>query len=109
MNTEETMPSTPMTRMIAECNSDEVIIGERISAVLEFLTLRSVMDGPYKIYTDDKSAVAIFAANDDVEAVVKGLPDNVKDWNDMPMDDVEEFDTDRDPGDEQEPDNEPAA
>lgn len=91
--------TTPLQRMIAECGADEVLIGERISAVLEFLTMRAVLDAPFTIFTDDKQAVAIFAANDDVAKIVETLPDNVKEWDSFVESD--EFTTNADPGDEQ--------
>jgi hypothetical protein len=90
---------TPLKKMITECNADEVLIGERISAVLEFLTMRAVLDAPFTIFTDDKQAVAIFAANDDVATIVEGLPSNVKQWDDVA--ETDEFTSNADPGDEQ--------
>lgn len=91
---------TPLQKMITECNADEVLIGERISAVLEFLTMRAVIDAPFTIFTDDKQAVAIFAANDDVATIVDALPNNVKQWDDEFVE-ADNFTTNTDPGDEQ--------
>lgn len=90
---------SPMQKMLQECDGDETMIGERIAGVLEFLTLRAVMDAPFTIFTDDERAVAIFAANEDVKPIIDVLPDNIKGWNDFVAD---EFISDRDLGDEQE-------
>lgn len=98
-DTIDTEATTPLQRMIIETNGDEAILGERISAVLEFLTMRAVMDAPFTIFTDDKQAVAIFAANEDVDVIVKALPSNVKNWDEIG--EVEEFVTNADLGDEQ--------
>jgi hypothetical protein len=96
---------TPMQKMLQECDGNEELIGERIAGVLEFLTLRAVMDSPFTIFTDDERAVAIFAANEDVQPIVDALPENVRGWNEFVAD---EFITDRDLGDEQEVTDEPA-
>lgn len=90
---------SPMQKMLQECDGDETMIGERIAGVLEFLTLRAVMDAPFTIFTDDERAVAIFAANDDVKPIIDALPEHVKGWNEFVADD---YISDRDPGDEQE-------
>lgn len=68
-----------------------------ISGVLEFLTVKAVIEGPYYIMTDDKQAVTVFAANDDAKVLVDNLPKNFVSWED----EVDEFITNADPGDEQ--------
>lgn len=89
---------TAMQRMILECEGNPDLIGERISGVLEFLTLRAVNDAPFMITTDNDEAIVVFAAEDDAKTLKDSLPDHFKNWDD----DLEpEFLTDRDPGDEQ--------
>jgi hypothetical protein len=95
---------TAMERMLAECQGDPDAISERISGVLEFLTMRSVNDAPYYIMTDNGDALVVFAANESATELRELLPDTYKSW-DEPLDDVE-FLTDQDPGDEQEDDDE---
>jgi len=74
---------------------------ERLNAmvisVLEYLTVRAVVDAPYYIMTDDKKAIALFAAEADVDALLSVLPDNFKCMND----EIDAFITNADPGDEQ--------
>jgi hypothetical protein len=71
--------------------------------VLEFLTVRAIIDGPFYLLTDDEQAITVMAANEDAEALLKALPSNFKSWDDY-NDEAEEqikFLTDTDPGDEQ--------
>ena len=77
-------------------------LGRMIAGVLELLTQRAVHDAPYYIMTDNKDAITVIAANDDVAPLMEVLPNHFKDWND-PVDNTEvaPFDTNRDPGDEQ--------
>ena len=79
--------------------SDEQSLGRTIAGVLEFLTARAIVDASFYIKTDDDSAVAVFAANDDAKALVDTLPDTFKSWDE----DLDEPDflTNADPGDEQ--------
>ena len=72
---------------------------EIISSSLEYLTIRAIADGGYYILTDDGSAMALFAANDDVKKVLDVMPENFKCMNDEEP--TEEFITNADPGDEQ--------
>lgn len=106
MSTEETIGETPMHRLIESCDGDIDIIGDRISGVLEFLTVRAALDAPFVIYADNKESVVVIAAGDDVSKVTDNLPEHFKDWDDeldtVPqMPEVETFLTDADPGDEQ--------
>lgn len=107
--TENTEAFTPMQRMLLDCAGDPEMIGERISAVLEFLTLRAVADTPFMIFTDSEDAMVLFAAGEDTQPIREALKDiQIKRWEDEldePVD-IEEFLTDTDPGDEQEPDTE---
>lgn len=103
--TETTENVTPMQKMLMECDGDIGLVGERISAVLEFLTLRAVADTPYMIFTDNEDAMVLFAAGDEVSKIRNAIPEDIiiKRWEDE-LDsnvDVEEFLTNRDPGDEQ--------
>jgi len=96
---------TPLYKMLTECGGDAVLLGERISAVLEFLTIRAVSDAPYMILTDDEDAMVLFAAGDAVQTIRDAIPEDllVKHWEEdmdepvMPA----EFLTNADPGDEQ--------
>lgn len=97
--TEENIEMTAMQRMLLECEGDADKIGDRISGVLEFLTLRAVNDAPYFIATDNGEAMVVFAANDDSKTLGALLPANFKDWNDAL--DEDSFITNADPGDEQ--------
>jgi hypothetical protein len=93
--------------MLEECGTDEDKISLRIAGVLEFLTMRAVTDAAFMISTDDGDAIALFAANeaaDDIRNAVKDLP--IKDWMD-PLEPLEDFTTNSDPGDEQKDNDEP--
>jgi len=90
-----------MQKMLIECSDNEVLLGERIAGVLEFLTMRAVMDAPYVIRTDTGDAIAIFAANDSAKIIEASLAKmTLKNWDDPINDDA--FITNADPGDEQE-------
>ena len=107
--TDNTEALTPLHRMLMECEGDPNLIGERISAVLEFLTLRAVADTPFMIFTDNEDAMVLFAAGDVTKTIRDSLADiNIKRWEDELDEtvDIDEFLTDVDPGDEQ---DEPAA
>jgi hypothetical protein len=93
----------PMEKMLFEAEGDANLIGERCAAVLEFLTVRAVIDHPYVIATEDDKAMALFAAGDAVQEIKDALSGIlIKTWDD-PLDDdtVIPFETNRDPGDEQ--------
>ena len=91
---------TAMTELLSQVNLDE--LGRTISGVLEFLTMRAIHDGPFYIQTDDKQAIAVFAANEDAQTLFDALPKHFKNWEDeMETPDEPDFLTDRDPGDEQ--------
>lgn len=112
--TETIEPLTPMHRMLLECENNPDLIGDRISAVLEFLTLRAVADKPYMIFTDNEDAMVIFAAGDAVKIIRDSIPEDltIKRWEDELDDDadLDQFLTDTDPGDEQPEDtDEPSA
>lgn len=77
---------------------DEDSLSMVISGVLEFLTAKAVVEGPYYIMTDDKKAITVFAANEDAEALVNALPKNFVSWED---EEADEFISNADPGDEQ--------
>jgi len=92
----EPVGSEALMRLLSLDNSEE--LGLTISGVLEFLTMRAIIDGPYYIQTDDEMAITVFAANDDANALKELLSDNFKSWDDV---EEPEFLTDTDPGDEQ--------
>jgi hypothetical protein len=108
MTTDTENPTTPMQKMLIECSDNEVLLGERIAGVLEFLTMRAVMDAPYVIRTDTGDAIAIFAANDSAKIIEASLAKmTLKNWDDPINDDA--FITNADPGDEQEETDESTA
>jgi hypothetical protein len=79
--------------------NDENSLGRVIAGVLEFLTARAIIDGPYYITTDDQKAITVFAADDEAESLRESLPEHYKSWED-PLSE-EDFLTNADPGDEQ--------
>lgn len=96
---------SPMQKMLAETNGDIDLIGERVAAVLEFLTLRAVMDAPFVIYAEDDTAMVLVAANEHAEEITGRLSGmEIKRWEDE-LDEAEDnvipFNRDSDPGDEQ--------
>lgn len=102
--------TTPLQRMLEECNGDTEILGERISAVLEFLTLRAVADGPYYIFTDSEEAMVLFASGDISKNIRERLDGiKIKRWEDELEPAAENFLSNVDPGDEQDDSDESAA
>jgi len=109
--TEETINETPMHRLIESCEGNIDTVGDRISGVLEFLTVRAALDAPFVIYADNKESIVVIAAGDDVKAIEEHLPENFKTWDDeldtVPMGpEVEPFLANTDSGDEQNGDTE---
>ena len=94
--------ATAMEELLTETTMDE--LGTTISGVLEFLTARALYEGSFYIMTDNKEALAVFAAGEDAVAIKGSLPDNVKSWDDVAGE--SEVITDRDTGDEQHGDTE---
>lgn len=95
----------PLHKMLTECEGDALLLGERISAVLEFLTLRAVADGPFYIFTDNEDAMVLFASGDiatDIRERLDGI--KIKRWEDELDDAAEDFLSNVDPGDEQDTD-----
>ena len=86
-----------MHELLSAVSEDQ--LGRIIAGVLEFLTARAVIDGAFYILTDDEQAITVFAANEDATALRDALPEHFKSWDDDM--EVPPFDTDRDPGDEQ--------
>lgn len=86
-----------MHELLSAVSEDQ--LGRIIAGVLEFLTARAVIDGAFYILTDDEQAITVFAANEDAAALRDALPEHFKSWDDEM--EVPPFDTDRDPGDEQ--------
>ena len=78
--------------------ADNDSLGRTIAGVLEFLTVRAIIDGPFYLMTDDKQAITVIAAHEDAAALHAGLPNNFKSWDEY-VD--EEFVTNRDLRDEQ--------
>jgi len=97
MTEENTEYTSAMHELVSTTNEDS--LGRTIAGVLEFLTARAILDGPYYITTDDGEAIAVFAANEATKTLLELLPENYKTWEDD-MDEPE-FLTNADPGDEQ--------
>jgi hypothetical protein len=85
-----------MAELLAEV--DEENLGRIIAGVLEFLTVRAIIDGPFYLMTDDEQAITVLAAHEDAAALRDALPENFKSWDEY---NDQGFITDRDPGDEQ--------
>ena len=105
MNTEDTSNESALNRFVNSCEGDVEVLGDRISGVLEFLTVRAALDAPFVIYADNNESIVVVAAGDDVKPIAAALPDNFKQWEDE-LDTVEmpeeiDFLSDTDPGDEQ--------
>jgi hypothetical protein len=90
-------PKTPLGALLIETSDSPESLWFRISGVLEFLTLRAVDAGGFYIEDDDGRAMVVIAAYDDAKNVKESLPTNIRSI----ADEVPDFDTNRDPGDEQ--------
>tara|TARA_R110000822_G_scaffold328_1_gene1373 strand:- start:2160 stop:2510 length:351 start_codon:yes stop_codon:yes gene_type:complete len=91
--------TSAMEELLSEDNMDN--LSRTVSGVLEFLTVRASVEGPYYILADGGVAVTVFAANDDVQRVIDSLPDHVKPWEDMSDEEEGDFLNNADTGDEQ--------
>jgi len=105
MNTEDNVTElteeeyqTAMAELLASV--DEEQLSRTVAGVLEFLTMRAIIDGPFYLMTDDKQAITVIAANEDATNLLEVIPDNFKSWEEYITDTVE-YISDRDPGDEQ--------
>jgi len=96
-NMSEAEHQTAMEELFATVEQEA--LGTVISGVLEFLTVKAVVEGPYYIMTDDKQAVTVFAANEDAETLMSILPEGFTSWEDEA--EADEFISNADPGDEQ--------
>lgn len=105
MNTEDTEKESALHRFVNACDGDVEVLGDRISGVLEFLTVRAALDAPFVIYADNKESIVVVAVGDDVKPIADALPDNFKQWEDdldtVEMPEGPDYLTDTDPGDEQ--------
>jgi hypothetical protein len=94
-----------MQKMILNADGDVDALGEQIAGVLEFLTVRAVVDAPFYIFTEDEQALVLVAAGDMTGVIRDALSDlPIKRWEDEldeTTDNVIPFDTNIDPGDEQ--------
>ena len=88
-----------MQELLAQVDQDQ--LGRTIAGVLEFLTVRAIIDGPFYLMTDDEQAITVMAANEDATALRNALPDNFKSWDEYNDEPEMDFLTDTDPGDEQ--------
>jgi len=77
--------NTPMRRLMRATEGQPEALADIIAGVLEYLSTRAAIDAPFKVVAEDGQAIVVVAANDDVEPVLNGLPDNVRNWND-PLD-----------------------
>lgn len=84
-----------MDELLSQMEIEE--LSRTIAGVLEFLSVRALVSGPYYITPDDGSAVVVFAAEEDAAELLASLPTKFKSWEES----SEDFLTDRDPGDEQ--------
>lgn len=80
-------------------------LGKTVAGVLEFLSVRAYHDGPYYILNEDASAITVIGTNEDTKMILEALPDSVRSWDEL-QEEVADFLTDRDPGDEQPDDSE---
>lgn len=80
-------------------------LGTIVAGVLEFLAVRAYAQGAYYILNEDGTAVTIVATKDDVDPIMESLPVSVRSWDDL-ADDVVDYLTNADPGDEQNADTE---
>jgi|688.fasta_scaffold236341_6 hypothetical protein len=78
---------------------EEDNLGTIVAGVLEFLAVRAYAQGAYYILNEDGTAVTIVATKDDVEPIMEVLPVSVRSWDDL-ADDVVDYLTNADPGDE---------
>lgn len=102
--TQDSPNETAMEQLLNDVSMEE--LGRVVSGVLEFLTVRAWADGSYYIMTDDKQALTVIATQEDVQAILDVLPDNVLSWEELEAKSQEEFLTNADPGDEQPDDTE---
>lgn len=89
---------TAMEELLATIDQEQ--FGRTIAGVLEFLTVRAMLAGPFYLLTDDEQAITIIAANESAKELRDLLPDNVKSWEEL-LASEEEYITNADPGDEQ--------
>jgi hypothetical protein len=80
--------------------SDEDRLGMIISGSLELLTMNALDKGSFYLETDDNSAITVVAVNDAAQAIKDVMPEAIVSWDTL-VADAPEFDTNRDPGDEQ--------
>jgi hypothetical protein len=90
--------ASAMEELLSEVDQER--LGRIVAGVLEFLTVRAIIDGPFYLLTDDEQAITVMAANEDATALRAALPENFKAWDDY-ADTDPEFITNRDTGDEQ--------
>ena len=79
---------------------EEEKLGTIVAGVLEFLAVRAYAQGAYYILNEDGTAVTIVATQDDVTPIMESLPVSVRSWDDL-TEDVVDYLTNADPGDEQ--------
>jgi hypothetical protein len=80
--------------------TNEEMLGRTIAGVLEFLTVRAIVDGPFYLLTDDEKAITVVAADEAAQEVKNALPENIKSWDEYEDDNVTYLNN-VDPGDEQ--------
>jgi hypothetical protein len=103
---EETTPVSPLVQLMIDTDGNEEKIGQTVIAVLELLTMRAANDCAYAIRSDDGRALFVIAVEEDAKMLEEILPEHFKDYADPPNEDEPEqleldFDTNTDPGDEQ--------
>ena len=102
-------PVSPLVQLVQDAEGNEEKIGQTVVAVLELLTMRAAEDCAYVIRSDDGKALFVIAVEEDAKMLDEVLPKHFKAYDDFPEQQTElDFDTNTDPGDEQdEPTSEP--
>jgi len=110
MNTEDNVVEltqeeydSAMTELLAQVDQEQ--LGRTVAGVLEFLTVRAIIGGPFYLMSGDEQAITVIAANEDAANLRAALPDNFKSWDEY-VEETVDYITDRDPEDEQ---DEPAS
>jgi len=101
---EETTPVSPLVQLMIDTDGNGEKIGQTVIAVLELLTMRAASDCAYAIRSDDGKALFVIAVEEDAKMLEDILPEHFKDYADPPNEDEQtelDFDSNTDPGDEQ--------
>jgi hypothetical protein len=86
---------TAMEELLSTIDTDR--LGMIIGGALEVLTMQAIDNGSFYLQTDDERAITVIAVDDAAKQVKDNLPNSVALWEDR----MKDFDSNRDPGDEQ--------